>query len=117
MENLAGWQGDPDCRSTTITSLSKTIQLGMDFPELRIYTPLMHLTKAQTFDLAFDHGNLHDIILMTHTCYEGNHEKLHEWGYGCGECPACKIRAEGWESWKTMFPTKYNQYLRDNRKV
>lgn len=110
-------QRDPDCRSLTITNLNKTIQLGMDFPELRIYTPLMYLTKAQTFDMAYDYGMLREIIYHTHTCYEGDHVTLHEWGYGCGKCPACAIRAEGWEAWKTMYGSKYGKYLSSNKKA
>jgi 7-cyano-7-deazaguanine synthase len=94
------YSGYPDCRQNTITSLQNTIQQGMDFPELTINTPLMNLNKAQTFHLANKLGVLNDIIYHTHTCYEGDHTTLHAWGYGCGKCPACTIRKNGWDEYQ-----------------
>jgi 7-cyano-7-deazaguanine synthase len=57
--------------------------------------PLMFLSKAETFALANDLGVLNTIIENSHTCYEGDREHRHPWGYGCGECPACTLRAKG----------------------
>ena len=65
-----------------------------------IFTPLMFLTKAQTFKAAADVGALEIVLEESHTCYHGDRRNRHEWGYGCGECPACKIRAKGWEQYK-----------------
>lgn len=91
------YSGYPDCRDLTISALEMALQLGMDFPDLEIVTPLMHLSKAQTFALAKDLGVLDIIIEGTHTCYEGDRETRNEWGYGCGRCPACQMRANGWD--------------------
>jgi len=93
--------GYPDCRQNTITALQETLRLGTDWHQLTIETPLMHLTKAETFDLANRLNVLNDIIEHTHTCYEGNHTTKHNWGYGCGTCPACRVRAKGWETYIT----------------
>jgi 7-cyano-7-deazaguanine synthase len=77
---------------------------------LLIETPLMWIDKAQTWQLAFDLGQkahvdggsqLVDLIVEhTHTCYMGDRTHRHDWGYGCGTCPACDLRAKGWERWK-----------------
>ena len=90
------YSGYPDCRLDTIQSAQATLRLALDWPELTIHTPLMHLTKAATFALAHQHGVLDHVIERTHTCYEGDHSTRHPWGYGCGACPACVIRARGW---------------------
>jgi 7-cyano-7-deazaguanine synthase len=68
-----------------------------------IHTPLMWIDKAATFALAHQTGGeeLLDVLVKeTHTCYLGNRSDRHEWGYGCGECPACKLRADGFARWK-----------------
>ena len=70
---------------------------------LRIDTPLMWLDKAQTWQLAQDLGGSELVELIrteTHTCYQGTRDVLHEWGYGCGSCPACELRASGWRNWR-----------------
>ena len=70
---------------------------------LRIETPLMYLTKAQTWALTLSLGGpaLVDIVLEdTHTCYAGERGVRHDWGHGCGECPACELRARGWREWE-----------------
>jgi 7-cyano-7-deazaguanine synthase len=85
--------------------MQTALRLGMDWPELVIETPLMHLTKAQTWGLAYELGGdrLVDIILeRSHTCYVGDHETKHSWGFGCGECPACRLRANGWTEWSAQ---------------
>ena len=88
--------GYPDCRERTLWSLEETIRAGMDFDDVEIVTPLMNLSKAQTFDLAQSLGVLHTIVEHTHTCYNGDHDTRNDWGYGCGACPACQTRANGW---------------------
>jgi len=68
----------------------------------RIETPLMRLTKAQTWQLAASLGGeslVKLIVEQSHTCYRGERGELHPWGYGCGECPACELRAAGWDGW------------------
>lgn len=95
------YAGYPDCREATMQALEAAIRAGMDFPELRIVAPLMHLTKGQTFALAYDAGGLDMVLEHSHTCYEGDRTRRHLWGYGCGECPACLLRAKGWEEYLT----------------
>ncbi len=80
------FSGYPDCRAQTIQALAQTLQLGMDYP-VRIHTPLMHLTKAQTVLLAQEVGAM-EALGHSHTCYEGCYPP-------CGQCPACKLRARG----------------------
>jgi 7-cyano-7-deazaguanine synthase len=92
------YSGYPDCRDDTIKALEKALQLGMDKP-FRLHTPLMWLDKAATWGLANELGGagLVDLIREhSHTCYLGERGAQHDWGYGCGECPACKLRAKGW---------------------
>ena len=80
------YSGYPDCREGTITSLQHTIRLGMEF-EVSLHTPLMHLSKKETVELARDLGAL-PAMALTHTCYNGKRPP-------CGECPACVLRARG----------------------
>lgn len=94
------YSGYPDCRRDTLDALETSINLGME-TSVRIKTPLMSLTKEATWDMAFDLGGdrLIDLILEeTHTCYLGERDKRHTWGYGCGTCPACELRAKGYEA-------------------
>ncbi len=96
------YSGYPDCRRTTLDAMQETLRLGMERP-FRIETPLMWLTKAQTWGLAYDLGGerlVQIIIRDSHTCYNGVRDQLHAWGYGCGECPACALRAKGWAEWR-----------------
>lgn len=93
------YSGYPDCRDDTLKALQVTLNLGMGSRSV-IHTPLMWIDKAQTWSLASALGGqpLIDLIREgTHTCYLGVRDKLHEWGYGCGECPACGLRSEGWK--------------------
>ncbi len=93
------YSGYPDCRDNTLKSLQVSLSLGLDLP-LVIETPLMWLSKAQTWELAHNLGGeaLVDLIRReTHTCYEGDREHWHDWGYGCDKCPACELRKKGWE--------------------
>ncbi len=95
------YSGYPDCRDETLQSLARAIRLGTE-TEFVIDTPLMRLSKAQTWELADDLGGsvLVDLIIEhTHTCYNGVRDKRHDWGYGCGTCPACELRANGFAQW------------------
>jgi 7-cyano-7-deazaguanine synthase len=95
------YSGYPDCRRATIDAMEAALSLGLDRP-VRIETPLMALTKAGTWELARRLGGvpLVDLIVeASHTCYRGDRTHRHAWGYGCGECPACDLRAAGWTEW------------------
>lgn len=91
------FSGYPDCRDNTLKALQVAISLGLDNP-MTIETPLMWLTKAQTWALCEQLGGhaLNELITeYTHTCYLGERTQRHAWGYGCGHCPACTLRAQG----------------------
>lgn len=93
------YSGYPDCRDNTIKALQVAISLGMD-QSLVFETPLMWITKEQTWHMASRLGGPKLVELIrtdTHTCYLGDHESLHEWGYGCASCPACDLRRVGFE--------------------
>lgn len=93
------YSGYPDCRDTTIQAMQLALTLGMD-QHIRIETPLMWLDKAATWRLAQELGGLALIELIkeqTHTCYQGERETRHAWGYGCSSCPACILRAKGYK--------------------
>ncbi|MDX2289641.1 MAG: 7-cyano-7-deazaguanine synthase QueC [Hyphomicrobiaceae bacterium] len=96
------YSGYPDCRRDTLDGLETAISLGMD-RAMRIETPLMQVSKAGTWALGEALGGpaLTDIIRVeTHTCYLGDRSRLHRWGHGCGACPACALRAKGWDEWQ-----------------
>jgi len=96
------FSGYPDCRDDTIKALQVTLNLGMD-SRLRIETPLMRIDKAATWELARQIGGeplLELIGELTHTCYLGERDQRHDWGYGCGECPACELRRNGHARWR-----------------
>jgi 7-cyano-7-deazaguanine synthase len=92
------YSGYPDCRLPFIEATAQTLSLALDTP-MRIHTPLMHLTKAQTWALADELGALDYIIEHSHTCYAGNRTLRHAWGYGCGHCDACRLRSTGYEAY------------------
>lgn len=95
------YSGYPDCRDDTLKSLQVTLSLGMDTRYV-VHTPLMWIDKSQTWKMADDLGGteLVDLIIKdTHTCYRGDRNMLHAWGYGCNDCPACELRAAGWNSY------------------
>ncbi|MHB8530069.1 MAG: 7-cyano-7-deazaguanine synthase QueC [Caulobacteraceae bacterium] len=107
LETLVGgmcetdYSGYPDCRRASLDALEAALALGMEraFP---IATPLMALTKAQTWALAKGLGGealVEIIVEHSHTCYLGERETRHAWGWGCGACPACALRARGWKEW------------------
>ena len=99
------YSGYPDCRDDTVKAMQLALNLGMD-QRFVIHTPLMWIDKAATFALAHDIGGAAFIDLLvedTHTCYLGDRSQRHDWGYGCGTCPACRLRADGFAKWKTEW--------------
>lgn len=108
MKHLVGgmcetdYSGYPDCRDDTLKALQVALTLGMD-KRLVIHTPLMWIDKAETWRLTERLGGaaLVEIVRdLTHSCYLGDRTKSHVWGYGCGTCPACDLRAEGWRRYR-----------------
>ncbi len=110
------FSGYPDCRDDTMKAMQLALSLGMD-KRFLIETPLMWIDKAQTWQLAHDLGAASEpagldamagerlvqlIVEHTHTCYLGDREHRHAWGYGCGACPACELRANGWQKWRPV---------------
>jgi 7-cyano-7-deazaguanine synthase len=96
------YSGYPDCRDATLRALEQAIRLGTEI-EFTIETPLMWRTKAETWALAAELGGkpLVDLIIEeTHTCYKGERGTRHDWGYGCGTCPSCELRARGFAEWQ-----------------
>ncbi len=91
------YSGYPDCRDDTVKAMQVALTLGLD-RRLTIHTPLMWIDKAATFAMAEELGGAALLALVvedTHSCYLGDRRRRHDWGYGCGECPACKLRAQG----------------------
>jgi 7-cyano-7-deazaguanine synthase len=95
------FSGYPDCRRDTLDATERALNLGMD-QGFRVETPLMYLTKAETWGLAKALGG-ETLVAITvedsHTCYLGERGDLYAWGYGCGVCPACDLRRTGYEAW------------------
>lgn len=97
------FSGYPDCRDDTMKAMQIALSLGMDRRFL-LETPLMWIDKAATWKMAQDLGGDALVELIrehTHTCYIGDREHRHPWGWGCGSCPACELRARGWEQFAT----------------
>jgi 7-cyano-7-deazaguanine synthase len=95
------YSGYPDCRDDTMKSLQATLNLGME-SRFVIHTPLMWRSKAQTWALAHRLGGAQLVELIrehTHSCYNGDRTHHHDWGYGCGTCPACDLRAAGYQTY------------------
>ncbi len=96
------FSGYPDCRDDTVKAMQLALNLGME-RRFVIHTPLMWIDKAATFALAHAIGGDAFVELLvedTHTCYLGDRSHRHVWGYGCGTCPACRLRADGFAKWK-----------------
>ncbi len=96
------FSGYPDCRNHTLQTLATALSLGTD-AEFLIETPLMWLDKASTWELTEELGGVPLVELVvedSHTCYLGIRSRRHPWGYGCGHCPACVLRAKGWDAWQ-----------------
>jgi 7-cyano-7-deazaguanine synthase len=103
LKNIVGgmcetdFSGYPDCRDDTLKALQATLNLGME-SRFVLHTPLMWIDKSQTWQLANDLGGKELVELTiqhTHTCYHGDRSHRHAWGFGCGSCPACQLRSEG----------------------
>jgi 7-cyano-7-deazaguanine synthase len=95
------YSGYPDCRDDTIKAMQVALGLGLD-RRLVLHTPLMWRDKAQTFALARALGgeSLLDLVVeQSHSCYLGDRSTRHLWGYGCGGCPACDLRAKGYAAY------------------
>ena len=95
------YSGYPDCRDDTLKSLQATLSLGMDH-RCVIHTPLMWRDKRATWELAWELGSDTLVELIrdeSHSCYLGERGLRHDWGYGCGGCPACELRRKGWEAY------------------
>ena len=95
------FSGYPDCRRDTLDAMQGALNLGMD-RNFRVETPLMWLTKAQTWALSKSLGGedlVRLIVEESHTCYQGERDELHPWGHGCGTCPACELREKGYAEW------------------
>ncbi len=91
------YSGYPDCRDDTVKAMQVALTLGLDM-RVTLHTPLMWIDKAATFALAEELGGaafLELVVEDTHSCYLGDRARRHDWGYGCGECPACQLRAQG----------------------
>ncbi len=95
------YSGYPDCRDNALKALQVAISLGMDKP-MTIDTPLMWLDKAETWAMTERLGGeplIELVIEHTHSCYMGDREHRHAWGYGCGMCPSCDLRHKGYDTW------------------
>jgi len=95
------FSGYPDCRRGAIDAMERALELGMERP-FPIKTPLMRRTKSQAWALAKGLGGEDLVELIrehSHTCYLGRRDIMHDWGAGCGACPACELRANGWRDW------------------
>ena len=98
------YSGYPDCRDDTIKAMQVALTLGLD-KRVVIHTPLMWIDKAETFALAVGIGGeafLDLVIEDSHSCYLGDRGKRHDWGYGCGTCPACQLRAQGFTKFNSQ---------------
>jgi 7-cyano-7-deazaguanine synthase len=96
------YSGYPDCRDDTVKALQVALNLGME-ARLVLHTPLMWIDKPATWEMAEDLGGAALVELIreqTHSCYLGLRDTRHDWGYGCGDCPACDLRAKGWETYR-----------------
>ncbi|MDY0743407.1 7-cyano-7-deazaguanine synthase QueC [Paucibacter sp. R3-3] len=95
------YSGYPDCRDNTLKALQVALSLGLDAP-MTLETPLMFITKAETWALSERLGGaaLNELVIEdTHTCYLGERKLRHAWGWGCGTCPACELRARGYDEY------------------
>ena len=99
------YSGYPDCRNDTLQTLAQAMSMGMAH-EIRLETPLMYVDKAATWAMAQDLGGdalVAEMTENTHTCYAGDRNTRHVWGYGCAACPACDLRRNGWDQWQNTL--------------
>lgn len=98
----ADYSGYPDCRSDALQAQADALRLGM-YADFILETPLMTIDKAESWRLAERLGGEKLVTLInehSHTCYRGMRGARHDWGYGCGDCPACDLRAKGWTAYR-----------------
>ncbi len=95
------YSGYPDCREQFIRSIESSLNLGSE-QNIKLVTPLMHLTKGETFKLAEKEGIFDLVVQESHTCYNAE-TKMNEWGRGCDDCPACKLRKKGYLDYKKQL--------------
>ncbi len=98
------YSGYPDCRRDTLDALEASINKGME-SDIRIETPLMHIDKAATWAMTHELGGdalVKATLEHSHSCYRGDRSSRHVWGYGCNDCPACELRAAGFEKWNSQ---------------
>ena len=93
------YSGYPDCRDDTVKAMQLALNLGTE-RRFVLETPLMWLDKAATWALADRLGIVMLTVEHTHSCYLGDRTHRHDWGWGCGACPACGLRAAGWKRWR-----------------
>lgn len=96
------FSGYPDCRDDAVKAMQVALNLGMD-ARFCIETPLMWIDKADSWRLAERLGGARLVAIIvedTHSCYLGDRGRRHDWGFGCGECPACDLRAKGWRAYR-----------------
>ncbi len=101
------YSGYPDCRDDTVKAMQVALGLGMD-RRIVIDTPLMWIDKAATFAMAEEIAGqpfLELVVEDTHSCYLGDRTQRHDWGYGCGECPACQLRRQGFATFMSRRKT------------
>ena len=101
------YSGYPDCRRDTLDALEKSLNLGMEYA-VTIETPLMYLSKADSCAFGHQLGGdafMNILIENSHSCYLGDRSQRHDWGYGCGACPACDLRKTGFEAWSSSLAT------------
>lgn len=104
------YSGYPDCRDDTVKALQVALNLGME-SRFVMHTPLMWIDKAKTWEMAHELGGdglVEMIRTGSHSCYMGKREMLHDWGYGCGTCPACELRAQGWKRFRAESPLPFS---------
>ncbi|HYZ47834.1 MAG TPA: 7-cyano-7-deazaguanine synthase QueC [Sphingomonas sp.] len=107
------YSGYPDCRDDALKALQVALSLGLD-RRIAIHTPLMWRDKAETWALAEALGGAALVELIraeSHSCYQGERATLHEWGYGCGICPACELRARGWVDYRRTAATNCDKFV------
>lgn len=104
------YSGYPDCRDDTIKAMQVALSLGLD-KRVTVHTPLMWIDKADTFALAEELGGaafLDLVVEDSHSCYLGDRSRRHAWGYGCGTCPACELRGQGFAKFMSRRKTQEN---------
>lgn len=98
--------GYPDCRASFVASMRAALSDALAMPDFEIHAPLLALDKARTFALADELGILPLVLEHTNTCYDGDRTHRHAWGFGCGQCPACQTRSQGWDTYSQTLSVR-----------